>query len=162
MINTIAFSISVLLVLVLSTVSGYMQYDLIGNSTTQRDTASTLQIGGNNANQLYQYAQTLNGLLLLPTSKDVLKHIINNEILTTNQIETLNNRTDVTFTIFDDPLNELYTQYISTIPRQNFGVISNHEITNEQYRNVIKFKSIFGGTKAGISRIILWLNTHNS
>ncbi len=102
MINTLVFRIWILLVLVLTTVSGYMQYDLIYNSITLAVTASALKIGQNQADKLYryQYAQTFNGLLLLPQSKDVLVHIINNTLLSTNHIETLNNRNDVIFTIF--------------------------------------------------------------
>eukprot|EP01084_Bolivina_argentea_P029052 53941_1 len=116
MINTAVINISILLVLLFNTVSGYMQYDLIGDSTTVRVTTSTLKIGLNGS-KVHQYAQHVQGLLILPTSKYVLEHIIENEILTTRQIETLNNRTDITFTIFDDPLTQLYTEYLLTIQR---------------------------------------------
>eukprot|EP01084_Bolivina_argentea_P000738 1351_1 len=163
MINTAVINISILLVLLLNTVSGHMQYDLIGNSTTVNVTTSALKLD-RNGKKVYQYAQHLHGLLIVPTSKYILEHIIKNQILTTHQIETLNNRTDIIFTIFDDPLTQLYTEYLLTIqrPTQNFGVISNHDITNGQYRHFDIFKSTFGGTNAGIKRIILWLTTHNS
>ncbi len=58
MINTV-FSIYILLVLVLTAVSGHIQYGLIYNST-QQVTTSTLPIQQSNAVKLYKYAQTVN------------------------------------------------------------------------------------------------------
>eukprot|EP01084_Bolivina_argentea_P000740 1354_1 len=163
MINTAVINISILLVLLLNTVSGHMQYDLIGNSTTVNVTTSALKLD-RNGKKVYQYAQHLHGLLIVPTSKYILEHIIKNQILTTHQIETLNNRTDIIFTIFDDPLTQLYTEYLLTIqrPTQNFGVISQHELTDQQYRDANTFEPIFGGTKTGIKKITIWLNSHNA